>query len=298
MTIVGRAYAPGEPPVLNNEYGVSGEYFKAMGIRLIGGRFLETADSHREPRACVVDENFARHYWPNGEAVGQRLWEGPPMGRALSDAFTIVGVVGSVKQTDLADLHAKGAVYFPYKYMSANDVYFVARTVLPPESFGAAMQQIVRGIDPDLPVSDLKTMESRIDDSLLARRTPALLTGFFATIALLLAAIGTYGVLSYAVAQRRREIGIRMVLGAQPAQIRGQFLSIGLRLLAVGSGLGVLGSWVVGKAMQDILFGVPPLELATVAATAIVMGAVSITACMIPSGRAARLTPVDALAED
>jgi ABC-type antimicrobial peptide transport system permease subunit len=220
------------------------------------------------------------------------------MGRALAEAFTIVGVVGSVKQTDLADLHANGAVYFPYSYMAINDVDIVARTVLPPDSFGAALQQIVRRIDPELPISDLRTMESRIDDSLLARRTPVQLTGVFAMVALLLAAIGTYGVLSYAVAQRRREIGIRMVLGAQPAQIRAQFLSIGMRLLGAGSVLGVLGSMAAGKAMQGILFGVPPLEPAMLAATAIIMGTVSFAACMIPSGRAARLSPVEALAED
>lgn len=298
MTIVGYPYAPGVPPILHDQYGVTGDYFTAMGIRLLAGRYLETADSLHNIRACVVDDEFARRYWPKGGAIGQRVWNGPPQNRAPGEAFTIVGIVGSVKQKDLADPHANGAIYFPLSYMAQFQFYVVARTALPPETLAVSLRQIVRGFDSDVPVTDLRTMETRIDDTLVTRRSPVLLTGFFAFVALLLAAIGTYGVLSYAVAQRRREIGIRIALGAQSAQIRGQFLSIGMRHLVAGAGLGIAGAWLAGRAMRSVLFGVPAFDFPTIAGTAVVMGAVSLTACMIPALRAARISPTEALAED
>jgi ABC-type antimicrobial peptide transport system permease subunit len=140
-------------------------------------------------------------------------------------------------------------------------------------------------------------METRITDSLVARRSPALLASLFSGIALLLTAIGTYGVLSYAVAQRRREIGVRMALGALPSQIRSQFLSLSLRLLACGTFLGVIGAWQAGRAMRTVLFHVPPLSLAVLAGAASVMGVVCLAACLLPSQRAARISPVETLAE-
>jgi ABC-type antimicrobial peptide transport system permease subunit len=138
-------------------------------------------------------------------------------------------------------------------------------------------------------------MDTRVTDSLIARRSPALLTGIFAGVALLLAAIGTYGVLSYAVAQRTREIGIRMALGAQREQIGAQFLSLGLRLLAAGTFLGLIGAWLAGKAMQSVLFGVPTLPIAALFGTALVMSIVSLIACLIPARRASRVDPMVAL---
>jgi ABC-type antimicrobial peptide transport system permease subunit len=140
-------------------------------------------------------------------------------------------------------------------------------------------------------------METRIADSLVARRSPALLAGLFSGIALLLTAVGSYGVLSYAVAQRRREIGVRMALGARPEQIRGQFFYLGLRLLSCGTILGVVGAWLAGRAMQTILFHVSALNLAILAGAVGVMGLVSLLACLVPSHRAARISPMEALAE-
>jgi ABC-type antimicrobial peptide transport system permease subunit len=141
-------------------------------------------------------------------------------------------------------------------------------------------------------------MDTRIADSLVARRSPALLAGLFSVIAVLLTAIGTYGVLSYSVSHRRREIGLRMALGALPSQIRDQFLGLALRLLAAGMILGLVGAWLTGKAMQAILFHVPPLHVATLAGAAGVLGVVSLVACMLPSDRAVRISPREALAEE
>src|ERR1017187_3991641 len=284
---------PGESPPGHYSYGVGGDYFGALGFSLRAGRFLTAADSRRAERVCVVDEDFARYYWPHSSALGHRLFEGSEE-RTDAAAFTIVGVVGRVNQAGLTDAAAR-AIYYPYVFRS-DDIFVVARTGLPPESLGLTLQKVVRQIDPDLPVNDVRSMETRIADSLVARRSPALLAGLFSAIAVLLSGIGTYGVLSCAVAQRRREIGVRMALGARPDQIRSQFFALALRLLVCGTVLGLIGAWLTGRAMQTVLFHAPTLNLATLAGAAGIMGLVSLVACLLPSHRAARISPMEALA--
>jgi ABC-type antimicrobial peptide transport system permease subunit len=241
----------------------------------------------------VVDEDFARRYWPNGGALGQRLAHGDESDEAK--LFTIVGVVGAIKQAELTEAPGQGAVYLPYAHHGKATVFVVARTSQSPEAFAETLRKLVRVNQPEIAIDNIRSMDTRIADSLLARRSPALLAGIFAAVALLLAAIGTYGVLSYAVAQRRREIGIRMAVGAQRKQIGQQFLSQGLRLLATGTILGLLGAWLAGRAMQSVLFGVPALPVATFVGAALVMSAVSLLACLIPARRASRLDPIEAL---
>lgn len=296
-TVAGHVRRPGESARGHYSYGVDGDYFRAMGFSLRAGRFLNADDSRRSARVCVVDEDFARYYWPRASAVGQRLWDGSEVGKD-ADAFTVVGVVGGVKQAGLTENEAQGAIYYPYVFRVDSGFFVAVRTSLPPESLALTLQKVVRQIDPDVPVSDIISMDARIADSLIARRSPALLSGLFSAIALLLTAIGTYGVLSYAVAQRRREIGVRMALGAQPGQIRSQFLSLSLRLLAAGTLLGLLGAWQSGRAMRAVLFQVPPLDLPILAAAACVTGVVCLAACLLPSQRAARISPMEALTEE
>src|SRR5436305_8549173 len=290
-TVQGHRPQPGEPPHGFYSYSVGGDYFSALGLALREGRFLTAADSRRAGRVCVVDEDFARRYWPRGGALGQRVFEGPDEGSA-PEAYTVVGVVGPVKQAGLVEDEAQGAIYYPFGHRLDHSIYLVVRASLPTESLAPALGKAVRRIDPELPVNDLRTMETRIADSLVARRSPALLAVLFSGIAMLLTAVGTYGVLSYAVTQRRREVGLRMALGARPEQVRGQFLSLALRLLAAGTALGVLGAWLTGKAMQAVLFQVPPLHVATLAVTAGLLGAVSLIACLLPAHRAARVSPM------
>ncbi|MGH7969942.1 MAG: FtsX-like permease family protein, partial [Limisphaerales bacterium] len=186
-------------------------------------------------------------------------------------------------------------VYFPYQYRTAVNVFIVVRTVGRPEAFALTLQKLVRGIDPELPVNDVRSMDARVADSLIVRRSPAVLTDIFSAVALLLAAIGTYGVLAYAVSQRRREIGVRMALGALPKQISNHFLSLGLRLLAAGTVLGVAGAWLAGRAMESILFGVPPMPLATLTAASGIMTFVCLLACWLPARSAAKVDPMEAL---
>ncbi|MBA3386706.1 MAG: FtsX-like permease family protein, partial [Chthoniobacterales bacterium] len=174
-------------------------------------------------------------------------------------------------------------------------VFVVTRMSQHPEGFAETLRKLVRATHPELAFDNIRSMDTRIAESLIARRSPALLAGIFAGVALLLAAIGTYGVLSYAVAQRTREIGIRMALGAQRGQIGAQFLSLGLRLLAAGTILGLIGAIGAGRAMQSILFAVPTLHLATFAGTAALMAVVSIVACLLPARRAMKVDPMVAL---
>jgi len=300
ITPKGYVPPPGQSLHGHYSYGVNGDYFQAFGIPLREGRFLTSADSHRPDRVCVVDEDFARRYWPNGLALGQKILH-PGItytGKSTvekGNLFTIVGVVGAVKQADLTETQGQGAVYLPYAYRGNASIFVVTRTSQNPEAFAATLRKLVRATHPELAFDNIRSMDTRIAESLIARRSPALLAGIFAGVALLLAAIGTYGVLSYAVAQRTREIGIRMALGAQRGQIGTQFLSLGLRLLVAGTILGLIGAWLAGRAMQSVLFGVPTLHLATLFATALVLSIVSLVACLIPARRATKVDPMVAL---
>ncbi len=295
-TVKGQVIKPGESVHGIYSYGVGGDYFRAMGFTLREGRFLEAADSRRSERVCVVDEDFARYFWPYADALGQRVFQGSEVGKD-SEAFTVVGIVGSAKQAGLTDEAAQGAIYYPYIFRPDSQVFVVVRTRLSPDSMRLTLQRVVRQIDSNLPVTDIQSMEARISDSLITRRSSALLAGLFSAIAMLLTGIGTYGTLSYAVAQRRREIGVRMALGARPDQIRSQFLSLALRLLLSGAIFGALGAWMTGEAMRSILFHVGGLDPTIFAGTAGVLSAVAITACILPSWRAARISPTEVLAE-
>ncbi|PYK86638.1 MAG: hypothetical protein DME40_15985 [Verrucomicrobia bacterium] len=301
-----KGYVPPAGQSLQGHYSyqVTGDYFTALGIPLREGRFLTSADSHRADRVCVVDEDFARRYWPHGGALGQRIFPNTRSAEGLkvqgSDSddaklFTIVGVVGAVKQAELTEPQGQGAVYLPFMDSDGINIFVVTRTSQRPEAFAETLRKLVRVTNSDLAIDNLRSMDTRIAESLIARRSPALLVGIFAGVALLLAAIGTYGVLSYAVAQRRREIGIRMALGAQREQIGAQFFSLGVRLLVAGTLLGLLGAWLAGKAMENVLFDVPPLHFAILLGTAAIMSAVSLVACLIPAHRATKVDPIIAL---
>src|SRR6476660_7740577 len=256
-----KGYVPPAGQSLQGHYSyqVTGDYFSALGIPLREGRFLTSTDSHRADRVCVVDEDFARRYWPNGGALGRRVFQGNDSDDAK--LFTIVGVVGAVKQAELTEPQGQGAAYLPFSDTEGINIFVVTRTSQRPEAFAETLRKLVRAANPDLAIDNLRSMDTRIAESLIARRSPALLAGIFAGVALLLAAIGTYGVLSYAVAQRTREIGIRMALGAQARQIGAQFFSLGVRLLVCGLALGLIGAVVSGRAMQSLLYDVSAIQV-------------------------------------
>jgi ABC-type antimicrobial peptide transport system permease subunit len=240
-----------------------------------------------------VDQAAAQRYWPGISPLGRRLTIGAAFDNA--NACTVVGVVGNVKQSELAETAGLGALYLPYVRQTDDSFSVIVRTNAPLAAMAPMIRKVVSRLDPELPVDALKPMQVLIDDSLVARRSPAILAAVFAGVALSLSALGTYGVLAYAVSQRRREIGVRMALGAMPGQIGRQFLSLGLRLFLAGAAFGLLGAWIVGRAMQSILFNVPAFHLETLAGMAFVMGVVSWIACLLPALRASHVDPMIAL---
>jgi predicted permease len=278
---------------------VSPDYWNTMGIPLLQGRLFDDGDLRDKPRyapgVAIIDEVFARKYWPSGDAIGRHfstILAEAKEGREL----TVIGIVGSAKQTDLAETQKLGVVYEPYSF--STDLRLLVRASVPVETLIPSVQKRAREIDPEIPIENFKTLQTYINESLIARRSPAILAGIFAGVALLLAAIGTYGVLAYAVAQRRREIGVRLALGAMRETIARQFLSFGLRLLAMGSLLGCVGAWAAGHAMRGILFEVPAFHIPTMVGAAVAMGLVTLIASLLPALRAARISPMEALCHE
>jgi predicted permease len=270
-----------------------GDYWSALGIPLRAGRLLEDSDQRNEQRVCVVDEAFAQRYWPKGDAIGHRVTRNVTFKDA--EAFTIVGVVGGVKTSELAEDSALGAIYIPYRYNAQSSMNVIVRTSLSPAALGSVLRQTVQRLDPELPIDDIRPMQSRIDASLIQRRSSALLTSLFAAAALTLAAIGTYGVLSYAVTQRRREFGIRLAIGAQRGDVLKLVLAGGLRLVALGVALGLAGSFALADVLNTLLFGVTAQDPGVFAGITFLLLAVTSVACLLPAFRATRVNPVEAL---
>ncbi len=289
-----RPTEPGRPLRAHYMSSVSSDYWRAMKIPLLRGRLLEENDHLRKERVCVVDQAFANQYWPGGDPIGRRIAQDIKV--TEENACTIVGVVGEVKQGALTENNGHGAIYFPLS--GAFSFSVILRTALPPEALAPAVRRAILEIDPGQPIDDLRPLQERIDDSLVAHRSPAILAALFSSAALLLAALGTYGVLAYAVGQRQREIGVRLALGAQPRQVLGQFLRQGALLLLAGLLFGLAGTWASGLAMRNLLFGIEPMNLAVLAATAGVLVGVVFFALYLPSRRAARTDPMLALRAD
>jgi ABC-type antimicrobial peptide transport system permease subunit len=239
----------------------------------------------------VIDETLAKMYWPNGDVISQRFCTDPSVFNPQL-AYTVVGIVGSVKQQELAETAKLGAVYLPYWGFSHFQVIVRSASA---NAMAGTLQKVVRQLDPRLPLADFKPMQRRIDDSLVTRRSPAVLAAVFAGVALLLAGIGVYGVLAYAVSQRRREVAVRMACGATPRLIGRQFLTLGAKLLVLGIALGMFGASTAGRAMQGFLVEVPPFHIFTSVATVVAISLVTLLAALLPARRATQIHPMEAL---
>ena len=289
----GLAPAPGGSLHVHYVSTVTSDYARAMGIPLLRGRFIEDADSRDDaPKVAVIDEALARLYWPDGDAIGRRFSTDASVFNPQF-AYTIVGIVGTVKQQELAETAKLGSVYLTDPDFQYSHV--IVRTSASAGIMRSTLQKIVRQLDPGLPLVDFKPMQTRIDDSLVTRRSPAILAAVFAGVALLLAGIGVYGVLAYAVSQRRREVAVRMACGATPGMIGRQFLTLGAKLLVLGIALGSFGAWAAGRAMQNFLVEVPPFHISTIVATVFAMSLVTLLAALLPAQRAARISPMETL---
>jgi predicted permease len=293
VNVEGQPAAPGKPLPPHVLSWVSADYWPALRIPLLRGRFFEDADPQRGRRVCVVDQAFAEHYWPGADPIGRRISYSQDINITDENAITIVGVVGEVKQGDLAEPSGRGMVYFPPQ--GAFTFSVVIRTLLPSETLATAVRETFLAVDPGVPIDDLRPLQSRIDDSLVLRRSPAILAALFASVALLLAALGTYGVLAHAVSQHRREIGIRMALGARPRQIHVQFLRLGGRLLSAGLLLGLGGAWAAGRALSGLLYDTGPAPLGLLSLATALMAGVVFCAVFLPARQAAKVDPAETM---
>jgi predicted permease len=293
-SIVGRAQGPGEAMPHGRQEVVGGEYFKAMHIPVIAGRFFNESDTIDAPPVCVVDEYLAKKYFAERGALGQQIQRGGP----ASPKYTIVGVVGTINSIDLGMPVTKERLYYPLSQQvqgRSSGMALVLKTGLDPQSLVPQVRAAVRGIDPEQPIADVRTMEQWVSRSLENRRASMTLLTIFGGVALVLSAIGIYGVLAFGVAQRVREFGIRQALGADRASILSLVLKQGLRTAGVGMLLGLALSFVLGRFLETLLFGVTAHDVGVVATVMVLLSAVATLACYVPARRATRVDPMVAL---
>jgi predicted permease len=295
--IEGRApLQPGEQdPVVLTRFATPG-YFAAMGIRLKQGRFFENSDGRTEgTHVAVVNESFVRQYWPNDtDPVGNRLRDRRGSEDTPAPWATVVGVVRDVKHYGL-DEPMRPGIYRPITQVAVSDMTVAIRARGNPTELAAPARQIVRELDPDLPVYAVGTMEETLARSMGLRRTYSWLLSVFAAVALLLAVGGIYGVTSYAVSQKVREIGIRVALGARASQVMRSVIRSGMSLVIAGIMFGLLSSLILAKRISTLLFGVEPDDVVIYGLVAAVLAGTALVANLIPARRAAKIDPMVSL---
>jgi len=279
---------PGQEPVAEF-YLADSNYFSTMGIPLIAGRAFLKSDQVGTPSVALINRTMARHLWPDSDPIGKQI-------ELLDDKkpATIVGIVGDIRQSSLSD-PAPAQVYFAYAQNPDIFATLVVRTEGDPMSMANAVRQAVWSIDSDQPMWKVRSLESMMARSIGDRRYLAQLLSVYSGLALLLVAVGIYGVLSYSVSQRIQEIGVRMALGAQPADVLGHILRRGMAMVLVGIALGWAGALGVTRLMSKLLFGVTPSDPATFLIGASILTVAALLACYLPARRAMRVDPMVAL---
>jgi predicted permease len=263
-----------------------------MGIPLVRGRTFNDQDSRENPRVTIVDEHMAAQLWPGQDAIGKRIRTGGP--DSTSPWVTVVGVVGRVKQYAL-DSDSRIAMYLAQAQYPVRAMNVVIKTASAPENLTATVRKEVRELDPNLPIYGVRTMSDRVGDSIATRRFSVVLLTVFASLALALATVGVYGVITYLVDQGTRELGIRMALGATPGGITNMVIRQGLLLGGIGVAVGIAGALLLTRFLSSLLFGIEPTDPITFVAIGFLMMMVAIISSYIPARRAARIDPVISL---
>jgi putative ABC transport system permease protein len=271
-------------------------YFEAMGIRLQRGRLFREGDVNGAPRVAVVDETLARTYWPGADPIGKRIHRGD-FGDKNPNWITVVGVVDNVRNSGL-HVEPRPQLYLPHAQSRGRQMAIAVRAQGDPARLAKAVGGAIHSVDPDQPVSEVMTMEQMVDRSLAGRRFNLVLLALFAVLAVILAAVGIYGVMSYSVAQRTREMGLRMALGAQRSAVLGLVVREAGLLALLGLGAGVALSLAATRVMASLLFGVGANDPVTLAAVSAALALVSLAAAYVPGQRATRVDPMVALRAD
>ncbi len=268
-------------------------YLHALGLGLLRGRWFTEADTLRSPHVVVVDRVLVERYWPGQDPIGRHINLNPGSGPA--DLWEIVGVVAPVKFLSLEESVTKETIYFPFAQAPEGRFMVVVRSDRDPAGLAAAVREAVRGADPEQPVFDVKTMSTRMTDTAQPRRAPTLLLSLFSGVALLLAALGVYGVLAYFVTLRLPEFGIRLALGATGGDIAALVLRQGARLVATGVAAGLAGYLALSRVIAGLFYGVAPTDPWMLALAALVLAGAGLVACWLPARRATRVDPMIAL---
>jgi putative ABC transport system permease protein len=272
---------------------VSPGYEKTLGIRLLRGRGFRDADRENAPRVALVNATLAQRLFPGVDPVGKRFVFGLGSNRA-PNWITIVGVLADTKMYGLAN-PARLEVYVPFRQMPANDMVLLVKSSIEPAALVSAIHRAVTSIDKEQPIFEIATMQEVVNASVSTRRITLILLGLFSGLALVLAAIGIYGVVSYSVAQRAREIGIRMALGAHRGDVLRLVLAQGGKMSLTGIAIGTIASAGLTRLMANLLYGVSAVDPATFAVVAFVLAVIAMVASYLPARRALRMDPLVAL---
>jgi putative ABC transport system permease protein len=269
---------------------VDGDYFAALHMPLVAGRVFASSDSRTAPRVAMVNEAFVRRYWPDSDPLGRAIYlENVP--------YTVVGVVRDAKYHTLADPPTPFTFFAPSQVWD-DERQLLVRTSGDPRALGSTIRRLVLQAAPNLPAPQPTTLAAVTSIVLLPQRVAAAVTGALGTVGLLLAAVGLYGVIAYSMNQRTREIGIRMALGADRSSVLALVLGEGLRLVAIGIGVGIVLALGATRFMRPFLFGVSPVDPITFAGTALGLLAVALIASYVPARRAAAADPANVLRQE
>ncbi|HET6981023.1 MAG TPA: FtsX-like permease family protein, partial [Myxococcaceae bacterium] len=293
LTVEGeRDDASADKPIVEHRVVTPG-FFETLRIPLLQGRRIEDGDRDGAPPVVVVNESFVRAYFPRGDALGKRIRLVSPQ----TDWATIVGVVGDVRHFGL-DRPAPLIMYFPVDQQPTEGMSYVVRSAAPPAEVSRRLVSALQSVDAGVPIFAVRPLESFLSASVAERRFTLVLVGTFAFLALLLAAVGLYGVIAYSVRQRTKEIGVRMAIGADAARIARLVASESVRMVAFGLAAGLLGALVTARLLAGFLYGVQPADPLAIVAAAGVLSAAAVLATLLPVRRATRVDPVIALAAE
>ena len=269
---------------------VSPQYFNTMGIALLQGRLLSDRDVRDTPPVILIDETLARQYWPNQNPIGRRM-------RLWDEFREVVGIVSQVHHYGL-EKEPEPTIYAPYEQMPNKAMALAVRTGVETQAVVKAVKQAVWSVDPGQPVFQIRSMEDYVSLADTAPRISTILLAVFAGISMLLAALGIHGVVSYGVAQRTREFGLRMALGSTPGQLKALVLRNGIKIALIGLMVGMAGAAALASALRALLYGVAPLDPAVMAGVAVLLLTVALIANYVPARRAARIDPMEALHQE